>query len=241
MLREVGGPGQRRLNAARVLVVGAGGLGVPVLMYLAAAGVGHIQVIDDDVVSRSNLQRQVMYRDEDIGQLKVDVAARFVNAQNPHVHITPLAARFDAHSGPPLLAGVDLVIDGCDDFTTRQAVNAAAVGAGVPLLSGAITQWEGQISLYDPVRGAPCYQCLFDREPAQGLAPSCAEAGVMGALPGVVGAMMAGEAIKELTGAGRGLRGRLLMHDALWGEGREIKVVRRQGCKVCGHIQTAHV
>jgi len=234
MLREVGGPGQKRLKAARVLVVGAGGLGAPILLYLAAAGVGTIGVIDDDTVSASNLQRQVLYRDADIGKPKVFVAEAALKALNPFVEIRPYNRRLTEDIAAELIADYDLVIDGCDNFETRHLVNRACVAAGKPLISGAIAQWEGQLSLYDPAHDAPCLACVFPTIPAAGLAPSCAEAGVMGALPGIVGSMMAAEAIKEITGAGATLRGRLVIHDALWGESRQIAVKRDPACPVCG-------
>jgi molybdopterin/thiamine biosynthesis adenylyltransferase len=234
MLREIGGPGQKKLKAARVLVVGAGGLGSPVLLYLAAAGVGTIGVADDDVVSNSNLQRQVIHRDADIGMPKVFSAQAAMLSLNPFITVHPYNRRLQAEDAAALVADYDLVLDGTDNFDTRYLLNAACVAAGKPLLSGAIAQWEGQLSLYDPARGAPCYACVFPQAPAAGLAPSCAEAGVVGALPGVIGAMMAAEAIKEITGAGASARGRLMIYDALWGESRQIAVRRRPDCAVCG-------
>lgn len=234
VLREIGGAGQKRLKGAKVLVVGAGGLGSPVLLYLAAAGVGTIGVIDDDVVSNSNLQRQVIHTDARIGQPKVFSAQIALKALNPFIEVRPYNRRLIEAEAETLFADYDLILDGSDNFATRYLVNQAAVAAGKPLISGAIAQWEGQISLYDPARDAPCYACVFPQAPAAGLAPACAEAGVVGALPGVVGAMMAVEAIKEITGAGQSLRGRLLIYDALWGENRQIAVKRRAGCAVCG-------
>jgi len=239
MLREIGGPGQKKLKSAKVLVIGAGGLGSPVLLYLAAAGVGRIGVVDDDVVSNSNLQRQVLHRDRDIGVAKVFSAQRALAALNPHIEILPYQRRLSATDAPDLIAEYDLVIDGSDNFETRYLVNAACVAAGKPLISGAIAQWEGQVSLYDPAHDAPCYACLFPQAPAPGLAPSCAEAGVVGALPGVVGAMMAAEAIKEITGAGQSARGRLMIYDALWGESRQISVRRNRDCVVCGALDSS--
>lgn len=235
-LREIGGPGQAKLKRARVLVVGAGGLGAPVLLYLAAAGVGQITVVDDDTVSLSNLQRQVIHRQDRLGMAKVQSAKLALAGINPYAAVVPVQARLDADRAAGLLEGQDLVIDATDNLETRHLLNAACVAARVPLLSGAISQWEGQLTLYDPARGAPCLACLFPVLPDPELAPSCAAAGVMGALPGIIGAMMAAEAIKTLTGAGRSLRGRLLLHDALWGESREIAVTRRADCPVCGHI-----
>lgn len=239
MLREVGGPGQARLKAARVLVVGAGGLGSPILLYLAAAGVGTIGVADDDVVSNSNLQRQVIHTDARIGMAKTRSAEMTMKALNPFITVQQHPQRVTAENAAELLAGYDLVLDGTDNFAARYLLNTACIAAGKPLLSGAISQWEGQLSLYDPARGAPCYACVFPEAPAPGLAPSCAEAGVMGALPGVIGAMMAGEAIKEITGAGQTLRGRLVLHDALWGESRVIEIAKNPDCPHCGTAQKA--
>jgi molybdopterin/thiamine biosynthesis adenylyltransferase len=234
VLREIGGPGQARLKAARVLVVGAGGLGSPVLQYLAAAGVGTIGVIDDDVVDNSNLQRQVIHRDDAIGMPKVFSAEAAMVAQNPYVTVRPYHRRLTAEIAADLLAEYDLVLDGSDDPETRYLVNRTAVAAGVPLVSGALSQWEGQIGVFDPSRGGPCYRCVFPEPAAPGIAPGCAEAGVLGPLPGVIGAMMAVEAIKTLTDAGAVLRGELLIYDALWGETRKIAVTRRPDCPDCG-------
>lgn len=234
VLREVGGPGQRRLRDARVLVVGAGGLGSPVLLYLGAAGVGTIGIIDDDMVSLSNLQRQVVHTDARSGTPKVFSAEAGIRAINPHVTVRPYNRRLTAEIAEALLADYDLIVDGSDSFATRALVNRAAVATGRPLLAGAISQWEGQVTLYDPAGGAPCMACLFPEAPATGLAPSCAEAGVVGALPGVVGSLMALEAIKEITGAGTGLRGTMLLWDGLDADCRRIAVHRRAECPVCG-------
>ncbi|MEM6409102.1 MAG: molybdopterin-synthase adenylyltransferase MoeB [Pseudomonadota bacterium] len=234
VLREVGGPGQKKLKDAKLLVVGAGGLGAPALQYLAAAGVGMIGIIDDDVVSVSNLQRQVIHRDADVGRAKVASAMDALKAQNPHIEVRGYTRRLEAEIAEELIAEYDLVLDGSDNFETRYLVNAACVASGVPLISAAITQWEGQISLYDPARGAPCYACVFPKAPDRDLVPTCAEAGVIGALPGVVGSMMAGEAIKWITGAGETLAGRLLIYDALYAEVRIIKVSKRDDCEICG-------
>jgi molybdopterin/thiamine biosynthesis adenylyltransferase len=233
MLREIGGAGQKRLKSARVLVVGAGGLGSPVLLYLAAAGVGRIGVIDADMVGNSNLQRQVIHRDASIGLPKVQSAAEAMLALNPFIEVRPYSRMLDAESAE-LIADYDLILDGTDNFDTRYAVNRWAVGAGKPLISGAITQWEGQIGLYDPAHGGPCYECVFPTRPAPGMVPTCAEAGVAGPLPGVIGSVMALEAVKHLTGAGQGLRGRLMIHDALYAETRMIGVKPRADCPVCG-------
>ena len=234
VLREIGGPGQKALKEARVLVIGAGGLGSPVLLYLAAAGVGVIGVIDDDEVDNSNLQRQVIHRDADIGLPKVQSAEAAMMAQNPHVTVRPYRRRLTPEIAAELFAEYDLILDGTDNFATRYLANAAAVKQGTPLISGALSQWEGQLSVFDPARGAPCYQCIFPEAPAPGLAPSCSEAGVLGPLPGVVGAMMAGEAIKIITGAGHPLRGEMLIYDALYGESRKIGLSPRENCPICG-------
>jgi molybdopterin/thiamine biosynthesis adenylyltransferase len=236
VLREVGGPGQRALKDAKVLVVGAGGLGSPALLYLGAAGVGTIGVIDDDVVDLSNLQRQIVHADERIGQPKVFSAQASVLAINPHVTIRPYHRRLTPEIAEDLFAEYDLILDGSDSFATREVVNRAAVACGKPVVAGAITQWEGQVTIYDPAGGAPCLACVFPEAPAPGLAPSCAEAGVIGALPGIVGSVMALEAIKEVTGAGTTLRGALLTWDGLDADARRITVKRRDDCPVCGDI-----
>lgn len=234
ILREIGGPGQQKLKAARVAVVGAGGLGSPALMYLAAAGVGYLRVFDDDVVGLSNLQRQVLHATDAVGQAKTASAARALYAINPHVTVDARSERLEPETAEAAVRGVDLVLDGTDSFAARQTINAACVRLGLPLISGAIAQWEGQVSLFHPAAGAPCYACLFPEPPAPGQAPSCAEAGVMGALAGIIGSIMAAEAIKWITGAGAPLTGQLLIYDALWGESRKIAVSRRAGCAVCG-------
>jgi len=237
VLREIGGPGQKRLKQARVLVIGAGGLGAPALQYLAAAGVGTIGVIDDDVVENANLQRQVIHRDGDIGTAKVFSAQKAMVAQNPNVVVLPYHRRLSEEIAAELFAEFDLVLDGTDNFETRYLVNRVAVSVGKPLISGALSQWEGQLSVFDPGEGGPCYQCIFPQAPAEGLAPSCAEAGVIGPLPGVIGSMMAVEAIKLITGAGAVLRGDMLIYDALYGETRKIGLKRRAECPVCGGLE----
>lgn len=234
LLREIGGPGQGRLRAAKVLVIGAGGLGSSALLYLAASGVGTIGVIDGDVVENSNLQRQVIHSDARIGQPKVFSAQAMLSALNPFITLHPYYRRLDAENAPALFAEYDLILDGSDDFATRALVNRVAVGLGKPVISGALAQWEGQVSLFDPVQGGPCLACIFPAAPAPGLVPDCAQAGVAAPLPGVIGTMMALEAVKLLTGAGTGLRGRLLIHDGLHGETRMIALARRADCRVCG-------
>lgn len=234
MLREIGGPGQGKLKAGSVLVIGAGGLGSPALLYLAAAGVGVIGVIDDDVVEGSNLQRQIIHADHRIGMSKVQSAEIAMKALNPFIEVRPYQRRLTDDIAADLIADYDLVLDGSDNFDTRYLVNRVCVALGKPLISGAITQWEGQLSLFDPRVGSPCYACVFPTRPAPGMVPTCAEAGVAAPLPGVIGAMMAMEAVKHITGAGQTLRGRLLIHDALFGQTRVIGVKRREDCPVCG-------
>ncbi|MEJ6399070.1 HesA/MoeB/ThiF family protein [Yoonia sp. 208BN28-4] len=234
VLREVGGTGQKALKDAKVLVVGAGGLGSPVLQYLAAAGVGTIGVIDDDIVENANLQRQVIHLDDRIGLPKVHSAAEAMRAQNPFVSVKAYHRRLDDSVAPELFAEYDLVLDGSDNFDTRYLVNETCVAGGIPLIAAALTQWEGQICVYDPANGAPCFACIFPDRPEPALVPSCAEAGVIGPLPGVIGSMMAVEAVKLITGAGDVLRGRLMIYDALYADTRTITAKRRPDCAVCG-------
>jgi molybdopterin/thiamine biosynthesis adenylyltransferase len=220
VLREVGGPGQAALKASRVLVIGAGGLGAPVLMYLAAAGVGTLGVVDDDVVSLSNLQRQIIHATPDIGRTKVESAAERIQALNPHVKFVPHGQRLDAGNALALIAGYDLVLDGSDNFETRYLVSDACFIASKPLITAALGVFDGSLTtIRAHERNAdgefnPTYRCLFPEAPPPGTVPACAEAGVMGALAGVLGSMMALEAIREIVGFGEGLVGRLLMVDA---------------------------
>lgn len=234
VLREIGGPGQARLRRARVLSIGAGGLGAPVLMYLAAAGVGTLGIVDDDTVDLSNLQRQVIHATGAIGMPKTESAAATLAGVNPGVEVVRHTLRLTPGNAAPIIGGYDLVCDGSDNFDTRYLVNATCAAAGIPLVAGAIGQWDGQVSLYDPARGTPCYACVFPERPADGLVPNCAEAGVVGALPGVIGSLMAMEVIKHVCGAGETLAGRLLMYDALSAETRTLRVRRDTGCGVCG-------
>lgn len=235
-LPDIGGGGQLALKRASVLVVGAGGLGSPVLLYLAAAGVGRIGVIDDDVVSLSNLQRQVIHTDARSDMAKVFSAEIAMKALNPHVDVRPYNRALTNDVAAELFAEYDLIVDGTDSFAIRDMINRAAVAAGKPLIAGAISAWEGQVTLYDPKNDAPCMACVFPDAPAPGLSATCAEAGVVGALPGVIGSMMALEVVKEITGAGEGLRGRMLIYDALHTEARVIALQRRPDCAVCGAV-----
>ncbi|WP_332773354.1 HesA/MoeB/ThiF family protein [Phenylobacterium sp.] len=229
VLREVGGPGQQRLKAASVLIVGAGGLGAPAALYLAAAGVGRIVLADPDVVDSSNLQRQVIYADADVGRLKVEAAAERLRGLNPHVHVDCAPLHLERCNAGPLVEGVDLVLDGTDDFATRFAVNAACVAHERTLVSGAIGRWTGQVGVF---RGRPCYRCLVPEIPPE--AETCSAVGVVGALAGVVGSMMALEAIKLITSAGDPLAGRLLIYDALAAETRTVRIGADPECEVCG-------
>ena len=233
VLHEIGGPGQQRLKAAKVLVIGAGGLGSPAILYLAAAGVGTITVVDDDVVSLSNLQRQVLHGTSEVDALKTESAARAVARINPNVDFVGVSARIDAGNAAELVAGHTIVLDGCDNFETRYLVNRACVAARVPLVSAAIGRWEGQLSVFRPWLGGPCYECIFPEAPAPGTVPACAEAGVLGAMAGVMGTMQAVEAVKVITGAGEPLDGRLLLYDALRADTRVIRLSKRKDCPVC--------
>ena len=229
VLREVGGPGQQKLKASSVLIVGAGGLGAPAALYLAAAGVGTILVADPDRVDRSNLQRQVIYADADVGREKAEAAADRLAALNPHVFVAAFPGALPPENADELMEGVDLVLDGTDDFAVRFAVNDACLRTGKTLVSGAIGRWTGQVGVF---AGRPCYRCLVPEIPPE--AETCALVGVVGALAGVVGSMMALEAVKLLVGAGEPLTGRLLIYDALAAETRTVKVGADPACLACG-------
>jgi adenylyltransferase/sulfurtransferase len=220
VLRDIGGPGQQKLKAARVLVIGAGGLGAPIIQYLAAAGVGEIGILDDDVVSLSNLQRQVIYTTDDIGRPKADCAAAAAARLNPHVKLTPIAQRMTADNARALVAGWDVVVDGSDNFATRYAVSDACFFERRALVTGALGAFDGSLTTLRPFeRGPsgtpnPTYRCLFPEPPPVGSVPTCEEAGVLGPLAGLVGSLMAHEVIREIVGFGDGLVGRLLLIDA---------------------------
>lgn len=236
VLHEIGGPGQQRLKAARVLMIGAGGLGSPAIQYLAAAGVGTIGVVDDDVVSLSNLQRQVLHGTGDVGIAKVESAARAVTRINPNVSLIGHEMRLAPENAANLIGAYDIVLDGSDNFDTRYLVNRVAAETGTALVMGAIGRWEGQVSVFRPALGGPCYECVFPERPAPGLVPSCAEAGVLGALAGVIGAMQAAEAVKLVVGAGEPLDGRLMLYDALNAESRTIRLSKSDTCPVCASL-----
>ena len=233
VLPEVGLEGQARLKQARVLLVGAGGLGCPVAMYLAAAGVGRLGLAEFDRVDRGNLQRQVLYGEQDIDRPKLEVAAERLRAQNPHVEVVPHPARMEASNVDSVLGDYDLVVDGTDNFATRYLMNDACALAGKPLVYGSIFRFEGQVSVFWRGHG-PCYRCLFPEPPPPGSVPNCAEGGVLGVLPGVIGTLQAGEAIKLILGRGEPLLGRLLLFDALGGRFRELRVPADPDCPLCG-------
>ena len=235
VLAEIGGAGQQKLKAAHVLIVGAGGLGAPVIQYLAAAGIGHIGVLDDDTVSLSNLQRQVIHDTAGLGTRKIASAEAAVSRLNPHVHFAGIAERLTADNAPRLLAGYDLLIDGSDNFDTRYAAADAAESARIPLVTGAVGRFDGSLTVLKPYEtGAdgtlnPGYRDLFPSAPPPGVVPACAEAGIVGALTGVIGTLMAMEAIKLVTGAGEPLVGRLLLYDGLAARFETLKFRRRAG------------
>ncbi|MBO9710030.1 MAG: molybdopterin-synthase adenylyltransferase MoeB [Caulobacter sp.] len=229
VLREIGGPGQQKLKAARVLVVGAGGLGAPAALYLAAAGVGALGLVDADTVSLSNLQRQVLFQTAQVGLPKVEAAAAQLTALNPHVAVETHPVWLDADNARAVVSRYDLVLDGTDDFATRFAVSDACLAEGKPLVSGALGRWTGQVAVF---HGRPCYRCLVPDIPPD--AETCALVGVVGALAGVIGSMMALEAVKTIAGAGRSLDGRLLIYDALAGETRTVRIGADPACPSCG-------
>ena len=241
VLREIGGPGQQKLKASSVLVVGAGGLGAPATLYLAAAGVGRLGLADADVVALSNLQRQVIFTTSDVGRGKAVAAGQRLTGLNPHVAIEPHPIMLDQANAAEVVRDYDLVLDGTDSFEARFAVNAACYAEGKPLVSGAIGRWTGQLALFEagltrgrpPAERRPCYRCLVPETPPD--AETCQAVGVMGALAGVMGSMMALEAIKWITRAGETLSGRLLIYDALSAEVRTVGLSPDPECEVCGH------
>ena len=232
VLAEIGGIGQARLLAARVLVIGAGGLGAPLLQYLAAAGIGTLGVIDHDRVDLSNLQRQVIHTTAGVGTPKVDSAEEAVKALNPDVNVVKYQTRLDASNIMEIIDGYDVIVDGVDNFPTRYLLNDATVRMGIPVVSAAILGFEGQLSVFKPHEG-PCYRCLFRQPPPAELAPSCGANGVLGVLPGTMGLLQATEVIKLILGIGDPLIGRLLMYDALGATVTELKVRRDPECPIC--------
>lgn len=239
---EIGVAGQQKLLDSRILLIGAGGLGSPAGLYLAAAGVGTLGVIDDDVVDASNLQRQVLHRTHDLGSPKVESARRTMEALNPDVHVIPHRVRLTEDNVEDIFSDYDLIVDGSDSFETRYIVNDACVKLGIPQVHGSIFRFDGQVTTFDPRLGdSPCYRCLFPTPPPPELAPNCAVAGVLGVLPGVVGTIQATEAIKMLLGIGESLVGRLLMYDALSMSFRTLKVRKDASCPACGAREVSQV
>jgi molybdopterin/thiamine biosynthesis adenylyltransferase/rhodanese-related sulfurtransferase/molybdopterin converting factor small subunit len=237
LMPEIGEPGQLRLLDSKVLLIGAGGLGSPAALYLAAAGVGTLGIVDHDVVDRSNLQRQILHSDARVGQSKVDSATAAILALNPSVHVMGHEARLDSRNVEAILSGYDLVVDGSDNFPTRYLINDACVKLGIPNVHGAVYRFEGQVTVFWPgyhERRGPCYRCLYPEPPPPDLAPSCAEAGVLGILPGVIGLLQAVETLKILLAIGEPLVGRLLYYDALRANFTELHINRDPQCRYCG-------
>jgi molybdopterin/thiamine biosynthesis adenylyltransferase/rhodanese-related sulfurtransferase len=233
LIPEVGEAGQLRLLDSRVLLIGAGGLGSPAALYLAAAGIGTLGIIDADVVDDSNLQRQIIHSTERIGQYKADSARVAINALNPDVEVKTYIERLDETNVKKLVDEYDVIVDGTDNFPTRYLLNDAAVMANKPVVHGSVFRFEGQVTVFKPYEG-PCYRCLYPEPPPPALAPSCAEAGVLGVLPGIIGLLQATEAIKLLLGTGDPVVGRLLTYDALAGEFNELRLFRDPNCLACG-------
>ena len=236
-LTEIGVAGQRRLKAARVLCVGAGGLGSPAAMYLAAAGVGTIGLVDFDVVDATNLHRQLLYSVDDVGRPKLEAAAERLRGLNPELDVVPHQVTLDASNALQLVSGYEVVLDGTDNFTARYLVNDACVMARKPNIWGSISKFEGQATVFG-AEGGPCYRCLHPEPPPPGLVPSCAEAGVLGVLPGIIGTIQATETIKLVLGIGDPLVGRFIVYDALRMRFRELKLSRDPECAVCGDNPT---
>ncbi len=239
ILPEVGLKGQKRLLESSVLIIGVGGLGCPIAQYLTATGVGRIGLVDFDRVDESNLQRQVLFTTQDVGRLKVDVAKERLKAMNPDVTIDLYPVRLTSENALEIMKGYDVIIDGTDNFPTRYLTNDASVLLDKPYIYGSIFRFEGQVTVFKKGEG-PCYRCLFPEPPPPGLVPSCAEGGVLGVLPGVIGLLQATETIKLLTGAGEPLIGRLMLYDALSMTVRSVKIRRNPKCPLCGEEPTIH-
>ena len=234
VLREVGGTGQAKIRAARVLMVGVGGLGSPCALYLAAAGVGTIGLVDDDAVSLSNLQRQILFRSADVGRSKVEAGAAALQALNPGVRVNQHPARLTPANAAALVADYDIVADGSDNFATRFLLNDVCFAARKPLVSAAVTEFEGQLATYKGwLPDCPCYRCLFPGPPPAGTVPSCSEAGVLGAAAGVMGSLQALEVLKEVAGIGTGLAGKLMTYKALTAEFRTVRLPPDPACPLC--------
>ncbi len=238
IMPEVGMEGQRRLKQGRALLIGTGGLGSPLALYLAAAGVGHIGLVDFDVVDESNLQRQIVHGTSTVGMPKIESAKRRLQDLNPHIDISVYEAQVTSDNALDLMRPYDVIVDGTDNFPTRYLTNDAAVLLGKPNVYGSIFRFEGQATVFYPKEGGPCYRCLYPEPPPPGLVPSCAEGGVLGVLPGVIGTIQATEVIKLLTGIGEPLIGRLMLYDALGMRFRELKLRRNPECPICGEQPT---
>ncbi|HNP36643.1 MAG TPA: molybdopterin-synthase adenylyltransferase MoeB [Woeseiaceae bacterium] len=239
VMPEVGIEGQQQLKDARVLCIGAGGLGSPLGLYLAAAGVGTLGLVDFDVVDITNIQRQILYATADVGRPKIEAATERLRALNPDIRIVPHTLRLDSENIMALIADYDIVVDGTDNFPTRYLVNDACVLAGKPNVHGSIFRFEGQVSVFDARRG-PCYRCLFPDPPPAGAVPSCAEGGVLGVLPGIIGSLQTLETIKLILGKGEPLIGQLVLFDALAFEFRKLKLNKAPDCPVCGTNPSIH-
>jgi adenylyltransferase/sulfurtransferase len=238
IMPEVGMEGQRRMKESSILLIGAGGLGSPLALYLAAAGIGHIGLVDFDVVDESNLQRQIVHGTSTLGMHKTDSARRRLQDLNPHIEVTSYEEQITSENAFDLLRPYDVIVDGTDNFPTRYLTNDASVMLGKPNVYGSIFRFEGQATVFHPKAGGPCYRCLYPEPPPPGLVPSCAEGGVLGVLPGVIGTIQATEAIKLITGIGEPLIGRLMLYDALAMRFRELKLRRDPACPVCGDRPT---
>jgi adenylyltransferase/sulfurtransferase len=234
IMDDVGPEGQTALLDSRVLVLGAGGLGSPVIQYLAAAGVGTLGIADDDVVERSNLQRQIVHGDDDVGRKKVDSAAEYVEALNPDVTVERHDQRVEPENIEELIEGYDFVVDGTDNFQTRYLVNDACTLAGVPFSHGSIFRFEGQVTTFAGREDSPCYRCMFPEAPPEGMVPNCATAGVLGVLPGTVGCIQATETVKYLMDHGELLDGRMVFYDAGEMEFDTVEITKKDDCPVCG-------
>jgi molybdopterin/thiamine biosynthesis adenylyltransferase/rhodanese-related sulfurtransferase len=233
LIPEIGQAGQRKLLDSRVLLIGAGGLGSPAALYLAASGIGTIGLVDDDVVDESNLQRQVLHASDRVGMAKTESARMTLNALNPETHVVEHRERLDADNVERLIAGYDVIVDGTDNFDTRYLLNDAAVRLRKPVVHGSIYRWDGQVTTFVPFEG-PCYRCMYPTQPPPELAPACAVAGVLGVLPGIVGLLQANEVFKLILGVGETLAGRLLMFDAMATDFSEVKIWRDPACPACG-------
>ena len=243
IMDDVGPEGQKSLLDTGILVLGAGGLGSPIIQYLAAAGVGTLGIADDDVVELSNLQRQILHGDDDVGRKKVDSAAEFVANLNPDIDVNRHETRVDEDNIDDLISEYDFVVDGTDNFATRYLFNDACTLAGIPFSHGSIFKFEGQVTTFAGDEDSPCYRCLFPEAPPAGMVPNCATAGVLGVLPGTVGSLQATEAVKHIIGAGESLDGSMLFFDALEMEFDRVEIPKQDDCPVCGHdpaIESVH-